>query len=107
MPGIRHLREQRREPRRHVNAVRLNWRDGREEKVRTGWVSDVAVAGIGFVTPTRDRPAPGETLELTVAPTSPSPRGYTVRVVHTSPYDGLFTLVGCRTETASEMAPIA
>ena len=107
MPGMRHLREQRREPRRQVNALRLNWRDGREETVRTGWISDMAMAGIGFVTPTRNRPTPGEMLELTIAPTSPSPRACTVRIVHTSPYDGLFTLVGCRTETAIEMAPPA
>ena len=96
--------ERRSEPRRVVAARRVSW--AREDATRTctGWVSDVATSSVAFVTPTRDRPAPGEAIVLTLDAGGRSPRHHSVRVVRTEPHDRLFSLVACRTEATEQRA---
>ena len=77
-------------------ASRVSWTRLQSDTSHTGWISDEAPSGIAFVTPTRERPEPGDCLVLTVGANGPVPRQRSVKVVHTSPYDRLFTLVGCR-----------
>ena len=94
--------ERRREVRRAAPTERIAW--AREQATRTcaGWVSNVAASSIAFVTPTRDRPRPGETIELTFSPESESPLHTRARVVRTGPHDRFFSVVACRNEPAQE-----
>ena|GEM_PF-5139992 len=92
--------ERRSEVRGRAPAERIAW--AREDATRTnaGWVNDVAESGIAFVTPARDRPSPGELIELTFDPGGPSPRHRLVRVARIAPYDRFFSVVGCRNNPA-------
>lgn|GEM_PF-1196822 len=80
-------------------ASRVTWTRHQSDTCHPGWISDEAPSGIAFVTPTRERPEPGDQLMLTVGASGPVPQQRAVTVVHTSPYDRLFTLVGCREES--------
>lgn len=96
-----HQYERRSELRRRAPATRISWAREGAAKICTGWVSDVATSSIAFVTPTREKPNPGETILLTLKAGSRSPQHHTVRVAHTSPHDQLFSLVACRTDEAA------
>lgn len=96
--------ERRSEVRRRARAERISWARKDAAKTSTGWVSDVSTSGISFVTPTRDLPAPGEAIELTLNAGGRSPRHQSVRVARTAPRDRLFSLVACRTDATAEDA---
>jgi hypothetical protein len=90
--------EQRVRVRQSAPAKRISWVQKDASRTHVGWVNDADTAGIAFVTPTRDKPSPGESIELTFGPQGPSPRHSRVRVIHTTPYDRFFSIVGCQTE---------
>ncbi len=94
--------ERRSEVRRRAPARHISWTPENATRTYTAWVSDVAESSIAFVTPTRDRPAPGEAIELTFDPGGSAPRYREVRVARTAPYDRFFSIVGCRYEPAEE-----
>ena len=95
-----HQRERRCEVRRPAPANHVAWAQEQATSTHPGWVNDVAASSISFVTPKRDRPSPGQAIELTFDPGSPSPRHRLVRVVRADPYDRFFSIVGCRDELA-------
>ena len=98
MSESRDLHEQRSEVRQSAPAKRISWVQKEASRTHVGWVNDTAASGIAFVTPTRDKPLPGEAIELTFGPQGPMPRHSRVRVIHTKPYDRFFSIVGCETE---------
>ena len=105
MTGPRCQQERRAEVRRGAPADRLSWMRDQATRMHTGWVNDVAASSIAFVTPTRDKPSPGEAVELTFGTGSRAPQHRWVRVTRTAPYDRFFSLIGCRNEPAEEPAP--
>jgi len=94
--GLEH--ERRSESRERAAARRLAWAREESTEANTGWVSEVAASGIAFTTPTRDRPAPGDVIELTLEPGGPFAQRRRVRVARTGRYDRFFSVVGCRDE---------
>ena len=97
-----HQQERRSEGRRRCAPTRIAWARDDATRTCTGWVSDVATCSIAFLTPTRDLPAPGEVIELTLNAGSPLPQHHSVRVARTTPHDRFFSLVACRTDAAAE-----
>ena len=93
--------DRRSQPRRRTPANRVSWTRENADRVCTGWVSDVATSSVAFVTATRDQPAPGEALELTLGATGPHPQYRHVRVARLAPFDSRFTLVACRDAVGS------
>ena len=98
MTELNQKEERRSEVRRRAPAERISWTREDAAKISTGWVSDVATSSISFVTPTRDLPMPGETIELTLNSSGQIPRHRSVRVARTAPHDRLFSLVACHTD---------
>ena len=97
------LRLERRSETRHGPAPeRISWAHMHAERICTAWIRDVAASSLAFLTPTRDEPAPGETLELTFGAGGPSPQHLRMRVARTSPYDRFFSLVACQTDLATK-----
>ena len=88
--------DRRSQPRRRTPADRVNWTRENADRVCTGFGSDVATSSIAFVTATRDQPALGEALELTLNAGGPRPQYRHVRVARLAPFDSRFTLVACR-----------
>ena len=88
--------DRRAEARRDVGAARIAWTRRNIAGIQTGWVSNIARRGVAFITPTRDRPAPGDTIGLAPGSTEPVSVQPSVRVVRVTPYDQYFSLVGCR-----------
>ncbi|MGB2984956.1 MAG: hypothetical protein WBE26_03655 [Phycisphaerae bacterium] len=105
MTELTHQQERRSEVRRCAPATRVSWAREDATKTCTGWVSDIATSSISFVTPTRDRPTPGEPIELTLNAGSQLPQHHAVRVARTESHDQLFSLVACRTDATAEHAP--
>ncbi len=97
-----HQHERRSEVRRRAPATRISWAREDAANICTGWVSDIATSSIAFVTPTREKPNPGEMILLTLNAGSRSPQHRMVQVARTSPHDQLFSLVACRTAAAAE-----
>ncbi|MFH1749151.1 MAG: hypothetical protein ABIG44_19130 [Planctomycetota bacterium] len=98
MTSTRDQAERRTEPRHQVPARRISWATDDARQIHAGWIRDVATSSIGFVTPTRDRPASGQVLELTFEPGGPAPQYQRTRVMRTAPCDRYFSVVGCRHE---------
>lgn len=103
MTNARHQQDKRSEVRYRAPADRVSWTGETATRTVAGWVSNVATSGIAFVTPTREQPAPGETIEVTFGAGGPTPQHRTVRVAHTAPYDRFFSVVGCRNEPAEKV----
>lgn len=106
MTELSQKEERRSEVRKRAPAERISWAKEDATKTSTGWVSDVATSSISFVTPTRDLPVPGETIELTLNGNGPLPLHRSVRVTRTAPHDRLFSLVTCRTDVETEFMHI-
>ena len=107
MTGQASQQERRAEVRRGACADRISWLRDQATRTHTGWINDVAASSIAFVTPTRDKPSPGEAVELTFGTGSRAPQRRWVRVTSTVPYDRFFSLIGCRDEPPKERAPQA
>lgn len=88
--------DRRAEARREIGTPRITWTRPKTAGIHTGWVSDVAKTSVTFVTPTRDRPTPGEAINLAPATAAPIPLHKSVQVVRVSPFDRYFSVVGCR-----------
>ena len=82
--------------RREGAAAPIAWTRRDVAGIHTGWVSDIAKTGVAFVTPTRDRPALGEAIDLTPGGGESIPIHRSVQVVRVAPYDQYFSIVGCR-----------
>ena len=103
-----HQRPQRRaEQRRPAASCRLCWARIDAAGTATGWVKDVGPSSIAFVTPTRDRPAPGEAIDVAFGAATPSPRHQNVRVARIAPFDRFFSLVGCTINPNDKDAPFS
>jgi len=96
--------ERRSEVRQTTPADRISWVRERATRTCAGWVSNVSPSGIALIAPTRDRPTPGERIELTFDPESRAPRYKRVQVVRTAPYDRFFSVIGCMEDFAEERA---
>ncbi len=87
------------ETRRRTSPDRIVWTRGTAGETHSAWLNDVASSSVAFLTPMRDQPLPGEQIEVTFRPQSPSPRHRSVRVTRTAPFGRFFLLVAC--ESAS------
>ena len=97
-----HPLEQRAQKRQPAATTPLSWAHENATRVFVGWLRDTATSNLAFVTATRDRPLPGETIELTLAPNTVSPTRHRVRVVRTAHDDRFFSLVGCTSESIDD-----
>ncbi len=104
MTGHTQQSERRGEVRRPNTADHICWTRETANQTFNGWISDVASTSLSFLTATRDRPNPGETIDLTIGSGGHAPRHQAVTVVRAAPYDQYFSLVGCRSATECENA---
>ena len=88
--------ERRGEIRRSAPAERISWVGDSATKTNAGWVNDLADSSMAFVTPTRDMPSPGDTIEVTFGTDGPSALRQSVLVVRTAAYDRFFSTVACQ-----------
>ena len=104
MTGPEPQTERRLEPRWPVPADHIAWAPRNATRTYAGWLSNVGASSVAFVAPTRERPLPGDTIELRLSAAGQSPRHRVVRVARTAPYDRFFSLIGCRSEPAEARA---
>lgn len=97
MTARRRPEEKRSETRRRVPTCRIAWTRPDGTKAFGGWVSDVAESSVSFVTPKRDTPRPGESIELTFDVGTSAEHYQSVLVARTAPHDRFFSLVACQT----------
>lgn len=87
--------------RRASIAERICWTSFDPAVTHPGWLNDLAPDSVAFVTPIRDKPRPGDRIEITRGVATEMPKHQSVRVVRTASYDRYFAIVGCRAETST------